>query len=180
MVFCEKTRKEISSLLQYEIKDIELLRTALTRQSAISENSISASDISYQRLEFIGDSLLNLIVTKIIYMNFPNSDSGELSNLKQEIICNKALGEIAQKLNLGKYLIVGNSEEMGHIRTHQKTLADLIEALTAVVYIDSNKDFKLTQKVLLTLLNDVIKNAFIKRQNFLFYNKNEFCYLVDK
>ena len=69
---------------------------------------------------------------------------------------------------------------MGHIRTHQKTLADLIEALTAVVYIDSNKDFKLTQKVLLTLLNDVIKNAFMKRQNFLFYNKNEFCYLVDK
>ena len=99
MVFCEKTRKEISSLLHYEIKDIELLRTALTRQSAISENSISASDISYQRLEFIGDSLLNLIVTKIIYMNFPNSDSGELSNLKQEIICNKTLGEIAQKLN---------------------------------------------------------------------------------
>ena len=172
MFFCEKTRQDISSILDYSIKDIELLRTALTRQSAISENNYSASEISYQRLEFIGDSLLNLIVTKLIYFYFPGCDSGVLSDIREKIICNKTLGRLALKLNLGKYLIIGKSEEMIHIRTHQKTLADVIEALTAVVYFDSNKDFQLTQKVVLKLLKNVILDIFLQRHCIFIKNTN--------
>ena len=76
------------------------------------------------------------------------------------------------KLNLGKYLIIGKSEEMIHIRTHQKTLADVIEALTAVVYFDSNKDFQLTQKVVLKLLKNVILDIFIQRHCIFIKNTN--------
>ena len=114
---------------------------------------------------------MNLIVTKLIYHYFPKCDSGVLSDIREKIICNTTLGGLALKLNLGKYLIIGKAEEMIHIRTHQKTLADVIEALTAVVYYDSNKDFNLTQKVVLQLLKNVMVDIFIQRHCICIKNK---------
>ena len=110
-------------------------------------------------------------MTKLIYHYFPKCDSGVLSDIREKIIRNTTLGGLALKLNLGKYLIIGKSEEMIHIRTHQKTLADVIEALTAVVYYDSNKDFNLTQKVVLQLLKNVMADIFIQRHCICIKNK---------
>lgn len=171
--------ESISKILGYQIKNKALLKIALTRKSAIAEKCYLAADISYQRLEFIGDSILNLIITKLIYLNFLNSDINEMFDIRKEIISNKTLGALALKLDLGKYLIIGNSEEVGDIRTHSKALADLMESLIGMIYFDCGQNFEETQKIVFLLFEDTIKKAFQNRSSFVYYSEKNWCYIYN-
>jgi ribonuclease-3 len=148
---------EISAKLKYTIKDKYLLLTALTRQSAISENEkVLHAAISSQRLEFIGDSVLGLIITKQLYLSLTNASKDQLQRIKQSIISNKTLGKLGHELDLERFLVVGKSEK-DNINSNNKAIADLLEALIGVVYLDSKSNFETTEKVVLDLFMKVIQ-----------------------
>jgi ribonuclease-3 len=153
----DRVTTEISTKLKYTIKDKYLLLTALTRQSAISENEKSLhAAISSQRLEFIGDSVLGLIITKQLYLSLTTASKDQLQRIKQSIISNKTLGKLGHELDLERFLVVGKSEK-DNINSNNKAIADLLEALIGVVYLDSKSNFEITEKVVLDLFMKVIK-----------------------
>lgn len=153
----DRVTHEISTKLKYSIKDKYLLLTALTRQSAISENEKSLhAAISSQRLEFIGDSVLGLIITKQLYLSLSTASKDQLQRIKQSIISNKTLGKLGHELDLERFLVVGKSEK-DNINSNNKAIADLLEALIGVVYLDSKSSFETTERVVLDLFMKVIQ-----------------------
>ncbi len=139
--------------ISYEFKDINLLKTAFTHSSYANENKIQ----SYERLEFLGDSILSFVVSTQLYASNENIPEGEMSKLRAAIVCEKSLDECAKRLNFGKYLILSKGEELTGGRSRASILADVFEALLAAIYIDSGfekaKDFVLSQ------LGDAIEKA---------------------
>lgn len=160
----ESVTEEISSRLKYSIKDKYLLLTALTRQSAISENEKELhANISSQRLEFIGDSVLGLIITKQIYLLLSDANKDQLQRIKQSIISNKTLAKLGRELDLERFLVVGKSEK-DNINSNNKAIADVLEALIGVVYLDS-KSFERTERVVLDVFMKVIQEELKQEKN---------------
>ena len=153
--------KDISTLMRdigYEFKDVTFLETALTHSSYTNEmrtRGIKAE--SNERLEFLGDSVLQLVISEYLFSNFSKHREGALTKMRQQIVCEKTLARIARKISLGDYLNLGNGEECNDCRNNSKILADALEALIAAVYLDSRKrdsdDYK---QVILRLFADSI------------------------
>jgi ribonuclease-3 len=129
-------------ILNYKFQDEKIIRQALTRQSAIGERIPKASEANYQRLEFFGDSLLNLIITEMIFEIFIEKTEESLSPLRSDIIKNEFLATLAEKMNLGKFIIIGKGEEKQNCRKNKNILADIMEAIIAAMYFDTKKDIK--------------------------------------
>ena len=91
---------------------------------------------SNQRLEFLGDSVLGLIISEYLYRRFPEGAEGELSSYRAKIVNGKSLAGFARNLDLGKHLIIGESADQQRIRASTSTLADAFEALTGAIYLD--------------------------------------------
>lgn len=161
----DRATTEISTKLKYIIKNKYLLLTALTRQSAISENEKALhANISSQRLEFIGDSVLGLIITKQLYQLLTTANKDQLQRIKQSIISNKTLGKLGHELDLERFLVVGKSEKE-NINSNNKAIADLLEALIGVVYLDSESSFETTEEVVLDLFKKVIQDELKQEKN---------------
>lgn len=139
--------------ISYEFKNMDLLKTAFTHSSYANENNTQ----SYERLEFLGDSILSFVVSTQLYDSKENIPEGEMSKLRAAIVCEKSLDECAKKLNFGKYLILSKGEELTGGRNRASILADVFEALLAAIYIDSG--FKEAKKFVLTQLGDAIEKA---------------------
>jgi len=139
--------------ISYEFKNMDLLKTAFTHSSYANENNTQ----SYERLEFLGDSILSFVVSTQLYASNENIPEGEMSKLRAAIVCEKSLDECAKKLDFGKYLILSKGEELTGGRNRASILADVFEALLAAIYIDS--DFKKAEEFVLTQLGDAIDKA---------------------
>lgn len=137
----------------YEFKDINLLKTALTHSSYANENKTQ----SYERLEFLGDSILSFIVSTQLYSSNENIPEGEMSKLRAAIVCERSLDECAKKLNFGDYLILSKGEELTGGRTRVSILADVFEAVLAAIYLDSG--FQEAQKFVMSQLGTAINKA---------------------
>ncbi len=130
--------QELSSLeneLGYEFKDIGLLREALQHSSYVNEQSDPALQDN-ERLEFLGDAVLDLVITHILMKHFPQTREGELSRMRAAIVNESQLAAVAQKLNLGQYLLLGKGEALSHGEEKSSILADALEAVIAAVYLD--------------------------------------------
>ena len=130
--------QELSSLeneLGYEFKDIGLLREALQHSSYVNEQSDLALQDN-ERLEFLGDAVLDLVITHILMKHFPQTREGELSRMRAAIVNESQLAAVAQKLNLGQYLLLGKGEALSHGEEKSSILADALEAVIAAVYLD--------------------------------------------
>ena len=130
--------QELSSLkneLGYEFKDIGLLREALQHSSYVNEQSDPALQDN-ERLEFLGDAVLDLVITHILMNHFPQTREGELSRMRAAIVNESQLAVVAQKLNLGQYLLLGKGEALSHGEEKSSILADALEAVIAAVYMD--------------------------------------------
>ena len=128
--------KEFQEIIGYHFTDDTYLKVALTHSSYANENR--NKNVHYnERLEFLGDSVLGLIVSRYIFENFPQLPEGKLTKMRAAVVCERSLWECAVNIDLGKYLILGNGEEHMGGRTRMSILADAFEALIAAIYLDS-------------------------------------------
>lgn len=163
----------------YEFKSWLLVQEALTRQSAIEENKKYASLYANQRLEFLGDSVLGMVIADLVYSNFPLGSKTEINLFKNEIVKNSNLGKIGMRMRIGSLLIVGKGEEASRIRSNTKTIADLLEALIAVIYLDSGLDLVRTKRAVVKVMNKELKEMFMNLPNFLFKNEEKWELVLD-
>lgn len=144
----------------HDFKDKMLLQKALTHSSYSNESGARNHHLlCNERLEFLGDSVLSIITSKYLYDTFPESPEGELTRMRAELVCERALSSYAQKVGLGEYILLGIGEEKNNGRRRKSILADAFEALLAAIYLDSGEDgFENVRRFLLPFIQDEIKS----------------------
>lgn len=141
--------------LGYKFNNITLLENALTHSSYANEMHTSYG--SNERLEFLGDAVLSVIVADYIYMNFSKLPEGELTKLRASLVCEKALFSYAKELEIGKYLKLGKGEAANGGANRPSLLADAFEAVLAAVYLDSSMDE--TRKIVLRFIKEELEHT---------------------
>ena len=130
---------ELMDRISYIFADVSYLDAALTHSSYTNElRSRGMRADSNERLEFLGDAVLQLVISEHLYSCYSKHREGALTKMRQQLVCEKTLARIANKIELGIYINLGNGEESSDCRNRPKILADALEALIAAVYLDSN------------------------------------------
>jgi len=127
---------DLERLLGYQFHNPTLLREALTHPSHGHELRQKKPD--NQRLEFLGDAVLQLVLTRKLYRQFPDMDEGDLTRLRAALVNRKALENMAQHFQLGPFLILGRGENLSQGRTKSSNLADAMEAIIGAIFLDGN------------------------------------------
>ena len=156
------TQDEFGKLLQLlniHFKNLTLLKQAFIHRSYLNEVKLNSD--SNERLEFLGDSILSLVVSLYLFNKRLQDAEGELTNLRAFVVKTKSLSTAAQKLNLGKYLKLSKGEEMGGGRENPQLLANTYEALLGAIYLDQGLETVRTviEKTLLSLFEREIKSG---------------------
>lgn len=138
--------------LNYKFKNIDLLKNALVHSSYANE--IRGNVHSNERLEFLGDSVLSIIVSEHLYNKFPNMPEGELTRMRASLVCEKSLCEFSRELGIGNYLKLGKGEDKNGGRERDSILADAFEAVLAAVYLDGGMDAAKAH-IMNTVLRDI-------------------------
>ena len=129
---------ELQDKISYCFRDVSYLDVALTHSSYTNEMRAKGMKAeSNERLEFLGDAVLQLVISEHLFKNYSKHREGALTKMRQQLVCEKTLARIAKRLSLGEYINLGNGEELGDCRSRPKILADALEALIAAVYLDS-------------------------------------------
>lgn len=142
----------LEAKLNYKFNNIELLKNALVHSSYANE--IRGNTHSNERLEFLGDSVLSIIVAEHIYNKYPNMPEGELTRMRASLVCEKTLCSFARELGLGDYLLLGRGEDKNGGRERDSILADAFEAVLAAIYIDGGM-LVAKKHILNTVLRDL-------------------------
>lgn len=127
--------RELQKAIGYDFHNEALLENALSHSSYANER-FHNSLMSNERLEFLGDSILGMMVADHLYRNFPDRPEGELTRMRADMVCEKSLAVVAGRLELGKYLRLGHGEEQGGGRERNSILADAVESVIAACYLD--------------------------------------------
>lgn len=138
--------QNIQQILEYKFKDIALLQEALSHPSLHGELTFKGKD--YERLEFLGDAVLNLIVTDILYHQFGSAVEGNLAKRRAYFISKSYIVQIAQEIGIADLMIMGSSEETSGGRQNPNNLENVLEAIIGAVYIDGGMEnaFKIVSK----------------------------------
>ena len=129
---------ELEKKIGYTFKNRGLLMHAMTHSSYSNEEKAKGHNISSnERMEFLGDAVLSIIVSKYLFDNLTGAQEGELSKIRSAVVCEKALASYAEEIDLGKYLLLGHGEEINNGRERPSILSDAYEALLAAMYIDA-------------------------------------------
>lgn len=131
--------------LGYEFKDPELLNQIFIHSSYVNENKWIKED--NERLEFLGDSVINFVVTDFLYSKLNKNQEGDLTKLRASIICESSFAEAGRMLNLESFLLLGRGEELSGGRERDSIIADTFEALWGALYLDGG--FDKTQEIIL-------------------------------
>ena len=129
---------ELEKTMDYSFKDASLLERALTHSSYANE--AKSSDGSNERLEFLGDSVLSLVVAEYIFSNYKELPEGDLTRIRANVVCENALCGFSREMDLGKYLKLGKGELRGGGNERPSILADAFEAVLAAIYLDGGYD----------------------------------------
>lgn len=132
--------------LGYTFKDARLLEQAVTHRSAAKEH--------YERLEFLGDSVLGMVISRELYDRFPEATEGELTRLRSQIVKGETLATLSKNLGLGEYIIFGPGEIKSGSHRRASILADILESIIGAIYIDA--DIQTVEAVILRLLAEPI------------------------
>ncbi len=130
---------ELETAIGYRFQNITLLQNALSHSSYANERWHDGLK-SNERLEFLGDSILGMLVADYLYRTFPDRLEGELTRMRADMVCEKTLAKVANSLNLGKHLMLGRGEELGGGRNRDSILADAVESVIAACYLDGGMD----------------------------------------
>ena len=131
--------KDLETAIGYQFKNITLLQNALTHSSYANEHWHDSLK-SNERLEFLGDSILGMVVAQYLYRTFPNRLEGDLTRMRADMVCEGSLAQIAQRIDLGKHLLLGNGEEQSGGRNRPSILADAVEAVLAACFLDGGME----------------------------------------
>ncbi len=149
--------------LGYTFKNKELLVTATTHSSYTNECKSRGETIECnERLEFLGDSVLSIIVSRFLFSEYTENQEGDLTKIRAAVVCEKALAKYAKEIELGNYLRLGKGEDHNNGRTRPSITSDAFEAVLGAVYIDSDFDTQLIAKFLLPFVKkeiDYVKNS---------------------
>lgn len=121
---------QLEKTIGYQFKQQALLQQALTHRSA--------AGLHNERLEFLGDSVLSLVISEALYEGFPNIDEGDLSRMRSTLVCGRSLAKLAQRFELGRYLELGQGELKSGGQRRESILADGVEAILGAMYQDSD------------------------------------------
>jgi ribonuclease-3 len=127
---------ELEQRLDVHFRDRTLLHTALVHGSVGTEARSRHGD-NYERLEFLGDAVLNLVIADHLYRLFPTRLEGDLARLRAAVVSEGPLARVARTMDLGRYMLLGRGEEKGGGRTRASLLADALEAIVGAVYVDA-------------------------------------------
>lgn len=147
----QKIRK-LEKKIGYVFKDKTLILTALTHKSYANQYSVESNE----RLEFLGDSILAYVITHELYFKKTNKAEGDMTKMRAYIVCEDSLYNVAQKIEADKIIRVGTSQEKS-VMTSKAILADMVEAIIAAIYCDSN--LKQAKRFILKYLNKTIDYA---------------------
>ena len=148
-----KNIQELERYTGYRFKNIKLLETALTHSSFTNECRKDNPVSSNERMEFLGDAVLQIIISDYLYDKFPSSAEGHLTKNRQHLVCEGTLAKMARKIFLGDFLILGKGEEQSG-RTNDSILADAFEAVLAAIYLDADKTTDFLELFLIGLMRE--------------------------
>ena len=142
--------KDLETAIGYQFRNIQLLQNALTHSSYANErwhNSL----LSNERLEFLGDSVLGMLVAEYLYHNFPDRPEGELTRMRADMVCEKTLAAAANRIGIGEHLLLGHGEDRLGGRNRESILADAMESVIAASFLDGGIEaaLKIVQQFIL-------------------------------
>ncbi len=148
--------------ISYTFKNKELLLRAITHSSYANEHKVK----SYERLEFLGDAILDFVVGEYLFEKFPDLPEGQLTKMRASLVCEKMLFQVSRQLEIGRYMRLSHGEQRTGGAERPSILADMFESVIAAIYLDS-KSMDVTKKFILKHMEPVVKSA--SKNNFKDY-----------
>ena len=146
-------KQELQKNIGYQFENESLLNKAMTHTSYAYENNVESNE----KLEFLGDSILEFISSKYIFKNYPNLKEGEMTKVRAQVVCEQSLYKIAKMHNFSDFLNLGKSEKLSGGKERPAILADSVEAVIAAMYIDGG--LKVAEKFIIENLKNEIELA---------------------
>ncbi len=131
--------RDLENAIGYRFGNITLLQNALTHSSFANERWHDSLK-SNERLEFLGDSILGMVVAEFLYRNYPDRPEGELTRMRADMVCETSLAKVADQIGLGEHLLLGHGEEQGGGRNRASILADAVESVIAASFLDGGME----------------------------------------
>lgn len=167
--------EELEKQLSYDFKNKEILRNSLIHKSY---NEGLQKDLpDNEKLEFLGDSVINLVITDYLFRQFTHLNEGELSKLKAHLVSTNSLSEIARSMNLSAYAFLGKGEEKNNGRLNKKINASLFEAVVGAIYLDSS--YKVSAALIISYFKDQL-DKFSEKEIKINDYKSELQELIQK
>lgn len=149
--------RELQQKIAYTFHDENLLFTALTHSSYANEHKLHKIHHN-ERLEFLGDAVLEIVSSDFLFRNFPDMAEGQMSKKRASLVCEPTLAYCARQLELGKYLMLGKGEDMGGGRNRDSILSDALEAVIGAIYLDGELG-EAKKFIMANVLNDIEHKA---------------------
>lgn len=156
MIIDIKELNAFEDIINYKFNNIATLEKALTHSSYSNEDK-SYSRVNNERLEFLGDAVLSISVSRFIFDRFPDYPEGDLTKLRSQVVCEDTLSLVSENLHIGRFLLLGKGEETSGGRQRKSILADAVEAIIAAIYIDGG--YKKAEEFVLNNLTKYIQLA---------------------
>ncbi len=149
---------ELEKTIGYTFRDRKILKAAVTHSSYYNEMKTKTdSAVAYnERLEFLGDSVLSIVVSSYLFEEYRNKQEGDLTKIRAAVVCEKALSKFAAEISLGEYLYLGHGEILNGGRQRPSITADAFEALLAAMYLDSGEVFTEVERFVLPFIKSEI------------------------
>jgi len=147
---------QLEHRIEYNFKDKEVVSTAITHSSYANERTNKKIEYN-ERIEFLGDSVLSLVISEYLYKTYPNLPEGELTVTRAKIVCENSLSKCAVDIGLGNYLMLGKGEELSGGRNKASVLSDAFESVIGAIYIDGGLDT--ARSFILKYMESVIKSC---------------------
>lgn len=147
---------ELEKIIGYKFKNIKLLEQAVTHSSYANDHYRNAS-LGNERLEYLGDAIIDFVIGAELFDRFPNEQEGFLSKQRSEIVCEDALAKVAVEYKIKDFLLLSKGEEHKGGRERPSIISDMIEAIVAAVYVDGG--YENAKKVVFNLLGDTLERG---------------------
>lgn len=147
---------QLENIIGHTFKDRSIITIAITHSSYANERK--AKHLKYnERIEFLGDSVLSLVISEYLFTMYPNLPEGELTVTRAKIVCENSLSKCAMDIQLGKFLLLGKGEELSGGRDKASILSDAFEALIGAIFMDGG--FDTAKRFILKYMENIIKNC---------------------